>query len=398
MTILLGVSGSIAAYKAADVASRLTQDGVEVLTVLTRGALEFVTPLTFRTLTGQPVGTDLFAEAKGSKVEHIGLARRADLVVIAPATADLIGKLAGGLADDLLTTAVLATTAPVLVAPAMNAAMWGHPVVQDNVARLRARGVEIVESESGLLACGETGPGRMADPDEIVAVARRRLASTASWRGRKVLVTAGPTREALDGVRFVSNPSSGRMGYAVAEAARGRGADVTLISGPTELPAPFGVTLVRVTTGEEMRAAVLDRFAGCHVLIKTAAVTDYRPAAPRQGKTKAAGWDLRLEKVPNILEELSSQRAGQVVVGFAAETGDPEPEGARKLAERRLDLLVANEVGGAEGGFGSALNRVVFMYPDGRRERLPLLPKREVGERLLDAVEPILARLSVQPA
>ena len=393
MTILLGVSGSIAAYRAVDLASRLTRDGDEVLTVLTRGALEFVTPLTFQTLTGQPVGTDLFAEAKGSRVEHIGLARRADLVMIAPATADLIAKLAGGLADDLLTTTVLATTAPVLVAPAMNAAMWGNPVVQENVARLRGRGFEIIEPEEGLLACGETGPGRMAELEEILAVVRRRLAATTAWKGIRVLVTAGPTREALDAVRFISNPSSGRMGYAVATAARSRGAEVTLVTGPSALPEPFGVAMVRVTTGEEMRAAVLDRFGAADVLVKTAAVTDYRPAAPRPGKTKDGSWAVRLEKVPNILEELAARRTGQVMVGFAAESGDPEAEGARKLAERRLDLLVANDVSGTEGGFGTAPTRVLFMTPDGRRERLPLLPKREVAEHLLDAIQPILTRL-----
>ncbi len=393
MTILLGVSGSIAAYRAVDLASRLTRDGDEVLTVLTRGALEFVTPLTFQTLTGQPVGTDLFAEAKGSRVEHIGLARRANLVVIAPATADLIAKLAGGLADDLLTTTVLATTAPVLVAPAMNAAMWGNPVVQENVARLRGRGFEIIEPEEGLLACGETGPGRMAELEEILAVVRRRLAATTAWKGIRVLVTAGPTREALDAVRFISNPSSGRMGYAVATAARSRGAEVTLVTGPSALPEPFGVAMVRVTTGEEMRAAVLDRFGAADVLVKTAAVTDYRPAAPRPGKTKDGSWAVRLEKVPNILEELAARRTGQVMVGFAAESGDPEAEGARKLAERRLDLLVANDVSGTEGGFGTAPTRVLFMTPDGRRERLPLLPKREVAEHLLDAIQPILTRL-----
>lgn len=391
-TVLLGVSGSIAAYKAAELASRLTQDGHEVLTVLTHGAIQFVSPLTFQTLTGQPVGTDVFAEGKGSKIEHIALARRARLVLIAPATADLIGKLAHGLADDLLTTTVLATTAPVLIAPAMNPAMWLNPVVQENLAALRARGFKIIEPATGLLACGETGTGRMAEPPDILAVVAARLRAVASWSGRRVLVTAGPTREPLDGVRFISNPSSGRMGYAVARAAQRRGADVILISGPTELPAPFGVELVRVTTGEEMRRAVLDRFDAAAILIKTAAVTDYRPAEARSGKNKEAAWDVHLEKVPNILEELAPRRNGQVVVGFAAETGDPEPEGARKQAARGLDLVVANDVSKPGSGFASAANRAILIHADGRREKLPLLPKTELAERILDAVTPLLIR------
>jgi len=395
-TILLGVCGSIAAYKAAELASRLTQDGHEVLTVLTRGAVQFVSPLTFQTLTGQPVGTDLFAEAKGSKIEHIALARRARLVLIAPATADLIGKLAHGLADDLLTTTVLATTAPVLVAPAMNPAMWLNPVVQENLGALRARGFEIIEPAAGLLACGETGVGRMAEPADMLAAVAARLRAVASWTGRRVLVTAGPTREPLDGVRFISNPSSGRMGYAVARAAQRRGADVVLITGPTELPAPFGVELVRVTTGAEMRQAVIDRFDAAAVLVKTAAVTDYRPAVARPGKNKDAAWDVHLEKVPNILEELAPRRTTQVVVGFAAETGDPEVEGARKLAARGLNLVVANDVSEPGSGFSSAANRAIFIHADGRRERLPLLPKTELAERILDTVTLLLDRSTAE--
>ncbi len=397
-TLLLGVSGSIAAYKAGELASRLTQDGHEVLTVLTRGATQFVTPLMFQTLTGQPVGTDLFAEAKGSKIEHIALARRADLVVIAPATADLLGKLAHGLADDLLTTTVLATTAPVLVAPAMNPAMWLNPVVQENLAALRARGFEIIEPGAGLMACGETGVGRMAEPAEILAAVGAWIRTVTSWAGRRVLVTAGPTREPLDGVRYISNPSSGRMGYAVAAAARRRGAAVTLVTGPTELPAPFGVEVVRVTTGAEMRQAVLDRFAGCHVLVKTAAVTDYKPAAVRGGKNKDAAWNLQLEKVGNILEELAPVRSGQVVVGFAAEVGDPGPEGARKREARGLDLVVANDVSEPGSGFGSATNRAVFLHADGRREDLPLLPKTALADRILEAIQPLLARTTTPAA
>ncbi len=393
-TVLLGVSGSIAAYKACDIASRLTQDGQEVLTVLTRAAREFVSPLTFRSLTGQPVGEDLFAEAKGSKVEHIGLARRAAVVAIAPATADLIAKLAHGMADDLLTASVLATTAPVVVAPAMNAAMWTNPVVQENLAKLRARGFEIVEPGAGLLACGETGPGRMAEPSEVVATVRRRLESSAAWTGRRVLVTAGPTREWVDAVRYVSNPSSGKMGFALAAAAKRRGATVTLVTGPVSLPEPFGVEVVRVTTGAEMREAVVSRFEGSDALIASAAVTDYRPRTVLPGKSKSGALEVSMEKVGNILAELAPRKGSRIMVGFAAETGDPEPEGRRKLAERGLDLVVANRVDEPGTGFGADANRVILLFPDGRREALPLAPKPEVAERVLAAVEPLLSRLS----
>ncbi len=397
-TVLLGVSGSIAAYKACDVASRLTQDGHEVLTVLTRAATQFVSPLTFRTLTGQPVGEDLFAEAKGSKVEHIGLARRAAVVVIAPATADLIAKLAHGMADDLLTAAVLASTAPVLVAPAMNAAMWTNPAVQENLGKLRARGFEIVEPGAGLLACGETGPGRMAEPAEVLAAVGRRLASSVAWTGRRVLVTAGPTREWVDAVRFVSNPSSGKMGFALAAAAKRRGATVTLVTGPATLPDPFGGEVVRVTSGEEMRAAVVSRFDGCDALIAAAAVTDYRPRQALDGKTKAASLGVEFEKVPNILAEIAPRKGGRIMVGFAAEAGDPVAEGRRKLAERGLDLVVANRVDQPGTGFAADANRVILLYPDGRSDALPLAPKTEVAERILGAVEPLLSRLPAIPA
>ncbi|MEK7476762.1 MAG: bifunctional phosphopantothenoylcysteine decarboxylase/phosphopantothenate--cysteine ligase CoaBC [Candidatus Coatesbacteria bacterium] len=391
--MLLGVSGSIAAYKAAELASRLTQDGNEVLTVMTRAATEFVAPLTFQTLTGQPVGVDMFAERKGSKVEHIALARRPAVALIAPATADLLAKLAQGRGDDLLTTAVLATTAPVLVAPAMNAAMWANPAVQANVAALVRRGMEVIEPGVGALACGETGPGRMADLDVILASVRKHLAVSEAWAGRGVLVSAGPTREPLDGVRYISNGSSGRMGFEIAAAARRRGAEVVLVTGPSALAVPFGVRVVRVTTGEEMRKAVLAHFPKCDLLVKAAAVTDYRPRSAKPGKTKAGHWDVPLEKVPNILAEVSKRRMkGQVLVGFAAEVGDPEAEGARKLSERRLDLLVANSLDEAGSGFGSETNRAVLMFPGGRRDRLPVMSKTELADRILDAVAPLFRK------
>ena len=396
--ILLGVTGSIAAYKAAELASQLTQGGTEVLTVMTKAACQFVSPATFQALTGQPVGTDLFAEGKGSKVEHIAIARRADLVLIAPASADHCAKLAYGLADDLLSTAVLATTAPVLVAPAMNPAMWGNPVVQENLARLRAKGFEIIEPGSGLLACGEVGQGRMAEPAEILPYVQKWQSAVSAWKGIPVLVTAGPTREYLDDIRFISNPSSGKMGYALAREARCRGANVRLIAGPVELPDPFGVQVIRVTTGEEMRNAVLEQASTARVVIKSAAVTDYRLELPKAGKMKGPQWELKLQKLGNILEELARRRSvethptgPQILVGFTAEAGDPEPEGARKLQASGLDLMVANDVSLAGSGFGSDMNQATLIYPDGRRERLPRLPKLLLAQSILSAVEPLLA-------
>lgn len=395
--VVLGVTGSIAAYKAAELASRLTHEGAEVPTILTPAAARFVTPLTFQALTGQPAGCDLFAEGKGSKIEHIALARRADLVLVAPATATTIARLAAGSADDLLSAVVLATTAPVLVAPAMNPAMWTHPATQDNLARLAARGAEIVPPGTGTMACGETGEGRLAGTEEILEAVKRWLARTDAWAGRRVLVTAGPTREPLDGVRFVTNASSGKMGFAVAEAARRRGAVVTLIAGPVALPAPFGVRVVRVSSGEEMRSAVRDEFPRCDALVMAAAVTDYRPAAPSAGKTKARAWAVALEKVPNILEEIApGRRPDQLVVGFAAEAGDPVAEGERKLRARGLDLVVANDISLPGSGFGADANRTVLLHAGGRREPLPLLPKRKLAELILDAVEPRLRGISVE--
>lgn len=400
-TILLGVTGSIAAYKAAELASQLTQAGVEVLTIMTRAACQFVSPVTFQALTGQPVGTDLFAEGQGSKVEHIAIARRADLVLIAPASADHCAKLAYGLADDLLSTAVLATTAPVLIAPAMNPAMWSNPVVQENLARLRTRGFEIIEPGHGLLACGEVGPGRMAEPAEILEYVHKWRSAVGAWKGVAVLVTAGPTREYLDAVRYISNPSSGKMGYALAREARRRGANVRLIAGPVSLPDPFGVQVIRVTTGEDMRHAVLEHAAWARVVIKSAAVTDYRPDASKAGKMKDEQWTLKLHKVSNILEELGSARAVEaqagrrkILVGFAAESGDPEPEGERKLQARGLDLVVANDVSLEGSGFGSDMNQATLMHADGRRERLPRLPKLLLAQSILSAIEPLLTEAS----
>jgi phosphopantothenoylcysteine decarboxylase/phosphopantothenate--cysteine ligase len=388
--VVLGVTGSIAAFKAAELASRLAQSGARVFTLMTQSACRFVSPLTFQALTGNPVGTDLFSEGKGSKVEHIEIARRADLILIAPATANVIGKLANGLADDLLTAAVLASTAPVLVAPAMNPAMWSNPAVRANIERIRALGFEVVEPGVGRLACGETGPGRLADLDEIMARVAGLRTAVETLAGHRLLVTAGPTREPLDSVRYVSNPSTGKMGYAVAREAVRLKADVLLVSGPVALPDPFGARTIRVTTGSEMRQAVLGNAEWAEAIVMSAAVTDYRSAKPREGKNKESGWDLKLEKVGNILEELAERKNGRVMVGFAAEVGDPEPEAARKLAARDLDLIVANDVSREGSGFGTDTNEATIIFRDGRREKKPLMSKSALARVILAEVALLL--------
>ncbi len=390
--VLLGITGSIAAYKGVQIASRLAQAGIDVFTVMTESARRFVAPLTFQSVTGLPVATDLFGVEKHSRIEHVDLARRANLVLIAPATANTIARLAQGRADEVLSATVLASTAPVLIAPAMNPGMWASRATQENVERLRSRGCAFIGPATGRAACGDEGQGRMADPGEIVSAARSWLERSTSLRGKKVLVTAGPTREYLDAVRFISNRSSGKMGYAVAEAARRRGAEVTLISGPAQVSPPFGVRVIPAETGEDMRREVLGNFDRCDVLVMTAAVTDYRPDSPRAGKTSEGRWNIRLRKVGNILRELSGRKRGRVVVGFAAEIGAPVAGAVRKLKSRGLDLVVANDVSAADSGFASDSNRAVMVRPGGKCETLPLMPKRELAGVILDAVEGVLRK------
>ena len=389
-TIILGVTGSVAAFKAADLAGKLVRGGATVETVLTPAGARFVGPATFRALTGRPVVTDMWEEPRAGRVGHVSLARAADAVLVAPATADIIARFAHGLADDMLTTTVLATTAPVVVAPAMNHAMWANRAVRDNVTALRRRGFVVVEPGTGMLACGESGKGRLADAADILAALRSVMVGDGILAGKRVLVTAGPTREPLDAVRYISNPSSGRMGYEVAGAAQRRGADVTLVSGPSSLEPPRGAKLVRVTTGAEMRREVLKRFPASDVLVATAAVTDYRPRRAAAGKNKARSWRLELEKVGNILEEAARKRKGQVIVGFAAEAGDPVREGRRKLKARRLDLVVANDITVPGSGFASEDDRAVLVFPGGKARRLPRMPKRELAVRIIDEVARII--------
>ncbi|ATY85098.1 bifunctional phosphopantothenoylcysteine decarboxylase/phosphopantothenate--cysteine ligase CoaBC [Kyrpidia spormannii] len=387
--IIVGVTGGIAAYKSAALCSRLVKSGARVHVILTEGAAKFITPLTFQSITKHPVAVDVFDETDPSVIQHIHLADLADVFVVAPATADILAKAAWGLADDMLSTTLLATRSPVIFAPAMNVHMFGHPAVQENIARLRARGCVIVDPGEGPLACGYTGKGRMAEPDEIVEVVEAVLNRRRDFADVRVLVTAGATWEPFDPVRILSNRSTGKMGYAVAEAARDRGATVTLVAGPGELRSPEGVRLIRVETALEMRDAVLANLPMHDVLIKAAAVSDYRPAVVHPSKVKKTEGPLTVELVrnPDILMEVSRhRRPDQVIVGFAAETEDVEKNALEKLRRKNLDYIVANDVSMAGAGFAVDTNIVTIYGRDGTALALPPLSKREVADRLLDVI------------
>ena len=366
--ILLGVTGGIAAYKAAELVRRLRERGAEVQVVMTDAACRFVTPLTFQALSGRPVRTTLWDEAAEAAMGHIELARWADLVLVAPASADFLARLAGGRADDLLTTLCLATAAPVWVAPAMNRLMWANPATQANAATLGARNVRLLGPASGEQACGETGPGRMLEAEELArAVFAAELAGPLA--GLKVVISAGPTREPLDPVRFISNRSSGKMGFAVAAAARDAGADVTLVSGPVSLATPDGVRRVDVETAEQMYEAVHTAIAGADVYIGAAAVADYTPARCAKDKIKKTSdcFELSLQKAPDILASVAALERRPFTIGFAAETTDVEKHARDKLARKHLDLIAANEVG-AERAFDREDNALLVLWPGGRRE------------------------------
>jgi len=392
--VVLGVTGGIAAYKAVEVASRLRKLEATVYVVMTRAAANFVTPLTFREISGNAVVTSMWDEPKQWNVEHIALATRADLFVIAPATANVIGKLAAGIADDMLTTTVMATKAPVLLAPAMNSGMYLNPVVQANIARLAGLGYHVLPPDEGLLACGVEGPGRLPEPEVIVARAAALLGAGGDLAGRKVLVTAGPTREAIDPVRYISNHSSGKMGYAIAAAARARGADVVLVTGPTALTPPPGVRTVPVETAAEMLAAVLAEYDDCDAVVKAAAVADYRPLAPAEHKIKKHDEEmtLTLTKNPDILAELGRRKRHQVLVGFAAETRDLAANAGAKLAKKNLDMIVANDVTVPGAGFGADTNVARLLYRDGRTEELDLMAKSELAGVILDRICALLTK------
>jgi phosphopantothenoylcysteine decarboxylase / phosphopantothenate---cysteine ligase len=384
--ILLGVSGGIAAYKAADLVRRLREAGSDVRVVMTAAAQAFVSPLTFQALSGQEVRMDLLDPRAEAGMGHIELARWADLILIAPATADLLARLAHGLADDLLTTLVLASDAPLAVAPAMNQAMWRHPATRDNLRTLRGRGVRVLGPGEGSQACGDSGPGRMLEPTEIAAALSPRSSLPA---GLRVMVTAGPTREPMDPVRFIGNRSSGRMGYAVAQALVARGAEVCLVTGPSALDPPAVAELVRVETACEMQAAVMARIARCDLFVGVAAVADYRPAAPHTVKLKKADDEitLRLVRNPDILAEVAALTGGPFTVGFAAETDRLEDYARSKLEAKGLDMIAANLVGAPAngGGFESGENALLVLWQGGGRQ-LTRMSKGLLAAELADLI------------
>ncbi len=390
--IILGVTGSIAAYKAVELASKLTQAGAKVDVVMTEAATEFVTPLTFRTITHRRVATGMFESPSEVDIQHIALAERADVVVIAPATATVIAKLASGIADDLLCCTVLATKAPLILAPAMNVNMYENPITQDNLARLRARGFTIVEPAYGVLASGKIGRGRLADIDHILGTIRQVLGKGGDLAEKHIIVTAGGTQEPIDPVRYIGNRSSGKMGYALAEAARDRGAEVTLITTPTSIPLPIGVEVVQVQTALQMKEAVLNAVPQADTLIMAAAVADYRPATLAESKIKketTPQLSLELIRNPDILSEVEGSL---VKVGFAAESEDLIQNATAKLKEKDLDLIVANDITVADSGFGADTNKVVLIDRRGNIEDLPLLPKSEVAHKVLDKVVELMGR------
>ncbi len=385
--IVLGVSGGIAAYKAVELLRLLTKAGADVHVIMTKSAREFVTPLTFQTLSGHPVHTDLFSLYQEQEIDHISLADRADLFILAPATANLVGKIAQGLADDLLTTSVMATKAPVLIVPAMNSNMYENPIYQRNEKYLADSGYHILEPISGALACGWEGKGKLPDPAVIFAAAESVL-TPKDLLGCSILVTAGPTREEIDPVRYITNYSSGKMGFAVAAVAQQRGAQVILIAGPTNLTVPVGVRCIPVISAEEMHAAVFDHLESIDVVIKAAAVADYRPIDRSVQKIKKAADEstLKLEKNPDILAELGQQKDGRILVGFAAETERLLAHAAEKLKKKNLDLIVANDITRDGAGFDVDTNIVRLLHADGRVEELELMSKGQVAQHLLDRV------------
>ncbi|TES84570.1 MAG: bifunctional phosphopantothenoylcysteine decarboxylase/phosphopantothenate--cysteine ligase CoaBC [Dehalococcoidia bacterium] len=390
-TIVLGITGSIAAYKAADIASRLTKEGAKVEVVMTEAATWFIAPLTLSGITGRGVVTEMFDPDSQRIIEHVALGEAADVVVIAPATASLIAKLAAGIADEMPALIVLATKAPIILAPAMHANMYENSVTQENLAKLKARGFVIVGPEYGRLASGGVGRGRLADTDKIIGTIKQVLGRRGDLAGKKLVVTAGGTQEPIDPVRHITNPSSGKMGYAIAEAARDRGAEVKLITAPTSLPQPAGVEVIPVRTTIEMQKAVAKAVTKADALIMAAAVTDYQPKTIAKDKIKKDTLELKLELVrtPDILAEV---RGDFIKVGFAAESNDIVANAKKKLVGKKLDMIVANDITAADSGFGVDTNKVTIIGKKGKVEKLPLMSKREVADRILDGVVGLVKR------
>lgn len=383
--VVLGVSGGIAAYKACALTSKLVQKGANVKVVMTKGSTQFVQPLTFQALSRNPVYIDAFDEKNPEKIAHIDLADWADLIILAPATAHLLGKVANGLADDMLTTILLATTAPVYVAPAMNVHMYDHPAVKQNLITLESYGYRFIEPGDGYLACGYVGKGRLEEPENIIAVIERVESESDLLKGKKVLVTAGPTKEIVDAVRFFTNHSSGKMGYAIAEVAKNLGADVTLISGPVQLNRIPGVKLIKVESAEEMYDAVMTHYENQDLIIKSAAVADYRPKTSIETKLKKSDGPLtiELERTKDILKTLGEKKKDQYLVGFAAETNDLYYYGKKKLEDKNLDAIVINDVSQENTGFKSDTNAVRLLTKRGLDVDMPLSSKKDIAKQLL---------------
>lgn len=387
--VLLGVAGGIAVYKAVALTSKLTQAGADVRVIMTENATEFVTPLTFQAISRNPVYTDTFDEKDPAKIAHIDLADWADFVLLAPATANIIGKIANGIADDMLTTTLLATEAPVYVAPAMNVHMYQHPAVIKNLRTLDNWGYRFIEPGDGYLACGYIGKGRLEEPENIVDLLESEMNRTSKWKGKKVLITAGPTREALDPVRFFTNYSSGKMGYALAQAAMENGAEVILISGPTTLTPPVNVTTIDITSAEEMFEQMKKWYGSMDIIIKTAAVADYRPTTINEHKLKKQDESLMLEmeRTTDILQYVGQHKTKQFLVGFAAETQNIEEYGRKKIKKKNLDAIVVNDVGRKEIGFNSDQNEVLFMTRNGKEQVIEQSSKKNVAKQIIELID-----------
>ena len=386
--VVLGVTGGIAVYKALDVISALRKKDVDVRVIMTKSATEFVTPLTFQSMSQNIVTTDMFAEPKAWEIQHISLAKRADVFLVAPATANIIGKVANGIADDILSTTIMATRAKVVFAPAMNTNMYTNPIVQENIAKLKKLGYEFIEPASGRLACGDEGKGKLAPASDIVEKVLSELYDKKDLIGKKVLVTAGPTRANIDPVRFIPNRSTGKMGYAIAEEARDRGAEVVLVSGPTNEAAPYGINVIKINTNEEMRSEVLKHFETSNIVIKSAAVADYKAKEYSENKIKKGNGDLEiiLTRDNDILKELGEKKSGQILVGFAAESQNVIENAKGKLIKKNLASIVANDITTKDSGFASNDNRVTIVTREGQELSLEKMSKREVARNLFDII------------
>ena len=388
-TVVLGVSGGIAAYKACDVVSRLRKENIQVNVIMTKHATEFVSALTFQSISQNPVAVEMFEPVTNWDIEHISLAKKADIFLIAPATANVIGKIANGIADDMLSTTVMATKAPVVIAPAMNTNMYENPVTQANIQKLKDLGYIFIEPGYGRLACGDLGPGKLAEPDLIVENIKFLLNKTDELKGKNVLVTAGPTQEAIDPVRYITNKSTGKMGYALAYQAALMGAKVTLVTGPTNLEIPFGISeVIKIKSAQQMYEAVTSRFDEMDIVIKSAAVADYKPKNISDSKIKKSDSDLVLELDRNkdILFELGKLKTKQVLVGFAAETDDLIANAQKKLAKKNLDFIVANDLKQEGAGFAGDTNIAKLLFADGNIEELPIMTKNQLSKEIYDKI------------